>query len=210
MLLKAGCDHAHKDEDGNTARDAAALRSHSKVAAFLETKGHLFQRQEPLLQEIQPAPEGGGAEGGGNLDGEEAGDEVVDETTFSDPPVPDAEGWMQVRPAALAPWTTGAAEPRPKGGPGTWPPKSHPRVLIAAGRQVPPGDVVVEKVVGKRWLDAAKGGDIAQLRQLLACNGALLYYRGKGISFGFVGHSALHWAASRSAVAIIEWLVADW
>ena len=37
-LLKGGCDHAHKDEDGNTARDAAALRSHSKVAAFLETK----------------------------------------------------------------------------------------------------------------------------------------------------------------------------
>jgi hypothetical protein len=30
------------------ARDAAALRDHSKIAAFLETRGHLFKAARPL------------------------------------------------------------------------------------------------------------------------------------------------------------------
>ena len=46
------CDYATKDEDGNTARDAAALRSHSKVAT--PPPRHTCSRTERTEKMIQP------------------------------------------------------------------------------------------------------------------------------------------------------------
>ena len=54
---------------------------------------------------------------------------------------------------------------------------------------VPPG--------GKEWLEAAKRGDVGAMEPLLAANPDLLSYNGKGCSLGFIGHTALHWAAAK-------------
>jgi hypothetical protein len=48
---------------------------------------------------------------------------------------------------------------------------------------------------GKTWLEAAKRGDVHAMKPLLAAQPRLLGYRGKGCPLGFIGHSALHWAA---------------
>ena len=60
-----------------------------------------------------------------------------------------------------------------------------------------------------QWFDAAKAGDLATMQRLLAEEPCLLYYRGKGISYGFVGHSALHWVAAKGHVDVVAWLVQE-
>ena len=62
---------------------------------------------------------------------------------------------------------------------------------------------------GKEFLDAAKRGDQATMESLLQAQPELLAYNVKGTSLGFIGHSALHWASSKNALPIVQWLVAE-
>ena len=54
---------------------------------------------------------------------------------------------------------------------------------------------------GRSWINAAKAGDVPGLEALLGANAHLLRYRGEGTSFGFTGHSALHWAVAKGHCA---------
>ncbi|KAJ1622044.1 hypothetical protein T492DRAFT_885937, partial [Pavlovales sp. CCMP2436] len=66
----------------------------------------------------------------------------------------------------------------------------------------------VPPVLGKDWFAAARKEDIATLKKLHEAAGEeLTNYCGKGTSYGFVGNSALHWAAARNNVGMAKWLV---
>ena len=53
------------------------------------------------------------------------------------------------------------------------------------------------------WEQFAKGGQLAELAELLQQNPGLLLWRGPG-----VGHTALHWAAAKGHTTMVEWLAA--
>lgn len=74
----------------------------------------------------------------------------------------------------------------------------------AAGSSAGPA---VERGLGRSWLDAARAGDLHCMQQLLLQDSRLLNYRGAGISYAFVGNSALHWAAAKGNVAVVCWLL---
>jgi hypothetical protein len=124
-------------------------------------------------------------------------------------------------PEKLVPTEAPAVAPIPETGPPLIPPAAAataepepaevagPPVLQDGWMVVPTGDVLVDKEVGVPWFDAAKAGDLATLQRLLAQEPCLLYYRGKGISYGFVGHCALHWAAAKGHVAVVKWLIEE-
>eukprot|EP00899_Mesostigma_viride_P012305 jgi/Mesvir1/21075/Mv17228-RA.1 len=63
--------------------------------------------------------------------------------------------------------------------------------------------------VGKRWLDASKAGDVKSIKALLheQDKAALLAYKGQGNSYGFVGHSALHWCAAKGHLVALRLLI---
>ena len=71
----------------------------------------------------------------------------------------------------------------------------------------PDNDPALLEPHGKAWLDAAKRGDVHAMQPLLAAEPRLLGYCGKGCSLGFIGHSALHWAAAKGLVPLAKWLV---
>ncbi|KAG8466653.1 hypothetical protein KFE25_008032 [Diacronema lutheri] len=76
-----------------------------------------------------------------------------------------------------------------------------PGVVEPEAKYVPPPD-------GREWLAAARKEDFATLRRLYDKAGAaLVNYCGKGTSYGFVGNSALHWAAAKNNTALIKWLL---
>lgn len=66
---------------------------------------------------------------------------------------------------------------------------------------------VIERSTGRSWLDAARAGDLPVLQSLLQQQPQLLNYRGAGISYAFVGNSALHWAAAKGHKACVVWLL---
>ena len=65
----------------------------------------------------------------------------------------------------------------------------------------------LDKADVRRWLDAAKAGDLATLEASHAANPALLYAWGKGTSLGFAGNSAMHWCAARGHAKCIRRLL---
>lgn len=65
--------------------------------------------------------------------------------------------------------------------------------------EAPPG--------GQAFLEAAKSGDIGQMEPLLQSDPSLLTYQGKGCPLGFIGHSALHWAAAKNNTELAKWLI---
>ena len=71
----------------------------------------------------------------------------------------------------------------------------------------PDNDPALLEPHGKAWLDAAKRGDVHAMQPLFAAEPRLLGYCGKGCSLGFIGHSALHWAAAKGLVPLAKWLV---
>jgi hypothetical protein len=60
----------------------------------------------------------------------------------------------------------------------------------------------IDKADVRLWLDAAKSGNLKALEAMHASNPAFLYVWGKGISLGFTGNSALHWAAAKGHVEV--------
>jgi hypothetical protein len=48
---------------------------------------------------------------------------------------------------------------------------------------------------------------VAELRRMAEGNALLLGYRGQGTSYGFCGHTALHWAAAKGHVEAVRWLL---
>lgn len=219
LLLRSGCDASIKDEDGNTARDAAALRSHSKIAAFLETRGHLVQAPKKAPAEWVIHTDGDGTQrraqivhkGIENLaPGEDPYYTIRFEDGTERNTVPEKLVPTEAPSVAPIPETGPAPAPSPEPAPDQEPAEvAGPPVLQDGWMVVPTGDVLVEKEVGVPWFDAAKAGDLATMQQLLAQEPCLLYYRGKGISYGFVGHSALHWAAAKGHVAVVKWLIEE-
>ena len=59
----------------------------------------------------------------------------------------------------------------------------------------------ISKADGKAWLDLAKSGSTAEMKEMLGTKPSLLQYKQPGI-----GNSALHWAAARNHEACIVWL----
>jgi ankyrin repeat protein len=72
---------------------------------------------------------------------------------------------------------------------------------------LPPPQPAMERSVGRAWLDAARAGDVAALRALLAAHPSLLAYSGTGTSYAFTGNSALHWAAAKGHARVAAWLL---
>jgi len=70
----------------------------------------------------------------------------------------------------------------------------------STSRQPPPGSI--DRAEGKRWIDAAKEGNIGLMRGMLGQTPTLLYHRSAG-----VGHTALHWACARGESAVVDWLL---
>eukprot|EP01062_Namystynia_karyoxenos_P074129 TRINITY_DN70980_c0_g1_i1.p1 TRINITY_DN70980_c0_g1~~TRINITY_DN70980_c0_g1_i1.p1 ORF type:complete len:513 (+),score=170.85 TRINITY_DN70980_c0_g1_i1:91-1539(+) len=72
-----------------------------------------------------------------------------------------------------------------------------------------PGDTTggVGREVGKRWFDSARYGDFVTMQDLLPLNAHLIHYRGQGTSYGFIGSTALHWAAARGNLKMMRWLL---
>ena len=66
--------------------------------------------------------------------------------------------------------------------------------------------VVLEREIQRRWLDAAKSGDLDAMRALFAENEDVLFSQGVGTSYGFSGNTALHWAAAKGHAACVRWL----
>ena len=217
LLLRSGCDASIKDDEGNTARDVAALRDHSKIAAFLETRGHLFKAPKKAPDEWVMHTDPDGTQKLAKVvhkevdvgEGEEPyytirfedGTErntVPDKLVPAEPPKPPAP-----EPESLLPGPEPAPAPAPAED------VAGPPVLEDGWMKVPTGDVLVNKEEGMQWFDAAKAGDLATMQRLLAEEPCLLYYRGKGISYGFVGHSALHWVAAKGHVDVVAWLVQE-
>ena len=60
---------------------------------------------------------------------------------------------------------------------------------------------------GKAWLDAAKRGDRTSMEPLLREDSRVLEYNGLGCSLGMIGHTALHWAASKGYASLAKWLI---
>ena len=83
------------------------------------------------------------------------------------------------------------------------PPSPHDLEVAAITREVN----ALDKADVRRWLDAAKAGDLATLEASHAANPALLYAWGKGTSLGFAGNSAMHWCAARGHAKCIRRLL---
>eukprot|EP01059_Diplonema_ambulator_P027200 TRINITY_DN4500_c0_g1_i4.p2 TRINITY_DN4500_c0_g1~~TRINITY_DN4500_c0_g1_i4.p2 ORF type:complete len:414 (+),score=118.90 TRINITY_DN4500_c0_g1_i4:86-1327(+) len=65
----------------------------------------------------------------------------------------------------------------------------------------------IDREVGKRWFEAVRSGDLVTLKDLLEICPALLHYHGAGITYGFVGSTALHWAAACDHDKVLIWLI---
>lgn len=70
---------------------------------------------------------------------------------------------------------------------------------------------------GKRWLDAAKAGELEQMQELLRAwiedkrgdATAVLSSQGKGTSYSFTGNTALHWVSAKGHMKCVDWLLAE-
>ena len=228
-LCKEGCDPSKRDDDGQTARDVAALRDNSKIAAFLETRAHLFKpkaRKPPVRWVLHTADDGTmrraqvvgvetdvaeGEEPFYTIRFEDDSSERNTESSKLVPADPPAPAPMAAAAAAAA--ADASTEAPPFVGAATEGANAiaGPPTMVDGWMSVPGDklDVVVDKDLGKAWLDAAKGGDLETMQALLPREPCLQYFRGKGISYGFIGHSALHWAGAKNHTAIIEWLVTE-
>ena len=71
----------------------------------------------------------------------------------------------------------------------------------------PPDVGELDKALCRRWLDAARNGDVRSLLELLGIEPRLLYSWGAGTNFGFSGHSALHWAAAKGHTLAVQALL---
>ena len=65
----------------------------------------------------------------------------------------------------------------------------------------------VDRDAGRRWFDAARSSDFVTMQDLLEICNNLLWYRGAATSYGFIGSTALHWAAARGSQKIVLWLL---
>lgn len=68
--------------------------------------------------------------------------------------------------------------------------------------------IELDKDAQRRWLGAAKAGDLGVMRTILDADENLLYANGDGTNYGFSGNTAMHWAASKNHVECIRWLYA--
>ena len=82
-----------------------------------------------------------------------------------------------------------------------------PEASATATMEAPPDVGYIDKEVGRRWLDAARSGDVRTLAALLDSEPRLLYYWGSGTNYGFSGHSALHWAAAKGHAEAVQALL---
>ncbi|WIA11937.1 hypothetical protein OEZ85_012019 [Tetradesmus obliquus] len=69
------------------------------------------------------------------------------------------------------------------------------------------GAAVIDRQLGRSWLDAARAGDLRLLQALVAAHPQLLPYCGLGTSYALIGNSALHWCAAKGHVQCMEWLL---
>jgi len=82
-------------------------------------------------------------------------------------------------------------------------PRVAPSAAAAPAVARSPAQCPTDGDVGVRWIEAAKAADVAQMEKLLAQSGPeLVHHKARGI-----GHTALHWAAARGEVRLMEWLL---
>lgn len=76
---------------------------------------------------------------------------------------------------------------------------------------------MLPKEEGKHWLEAAKAGELERLQEMLrgwvddtGGNAAtILCSQGKGTSYSFTGHTALHWVSAKGHLDCVTWLLAE-
>eukprot|EP00760_Papus_ankaliazontas_P007175 PhM_4_TR13297/c0_g1_i2/m.92183 len=72
------------------------------------------------------------------------------------------------------------------------------------------GPGAIPREFGKMWLDAARYKDVRTMKKLLKNKEnqlALLRYDGMGITYGFIGNTALHWASANNDVDMMQMLL---
>ena len=82
-----------------------------------------------------------------------------------------------------------------------------PETGTSVALEGPPDVGELDKALGRRWIDAARSGDVRSLSELLNTEPRLLYYWGAGTNYGFSGHSALHWAAAKGHTLALQALL---
>ena len=83
-------------------------------------------------------------------------------------------------------------------------------------REVSNGELLLAKDDGRRWLEAAKAGELNLLQEILVTfttgggsAAAILTSQGKGTKYAFTGHTALHWASAKNHLDCVEWLLVE-
>eukprot|EP00759_Apiculatamorpha_spiralis_P008723 PhF_6_TR15634/c0_g1_i1/m.24271 len=70
----------------------------------------------------------------------------------------------------------------------------------------------IPRDLGKAWMDSARYKDLKTMKRLLQDHGnsnpeLLVRYDGSGTSYGFIGNTALHWAAANNNIPMMELLL---
>jgi tetratricopeptide (TPR) repeat protein len=168
---------------------AVEPESESLRAGLAEAKAAI-RRAQARYEEMwgKDAPAGSAAEG---AEGASDAPASVEEKTET---VRDA-------PAGIPIPTNASSPPSPPSG--ALPPPAPSPETLEATRAVN----ALPRAETRRWLAAAKAGDLSTLEAMLAENRAFLYAWGKGTSFGFTANTAMHWASAQGHLDIVRWLL---
>ena len=185
VLVAAGADLLARDEGEETARDVAKRLNRAAALAFLDAAAgkpsglHAATPNASTLRIPEPPPTPGEVPVAGVACATRGLQAPTQEAALESPVLPASDGTAAVAPPPSA----------------------------CATLEAPPAVGHVEKELGRRWLDAARSGDVRTLLELLGSEPRLLYYWGAGTNFGFSGHSALHWTAAKGHAEALQALL---
>ena len=209
-LLAAGADVSACDDNGESPRDVAARLNRLAVLEILDAATRQPAKvvvptqadpvslpRAPLQTSLPPA-----ACNAPQLDREQAAFPFhVRDVSHGPDPQSSVPASVPADSAACSPPVTSASAPADAADAADAAAAAQERL------EVLPDVGVVQKDVGRAWLEAARRGDTPALQHLLNEHLQLLYFWGAGTNFGFTGHSALHWAAAKGHVDAVRFLL---
>ena len=198
LLLERGADPLIKDAEDCTPAMRATAKGHTELAAILDAAASTtavwhHDHPDPQDQTNDAPPSAPGATARAPSQ-REAGSEIRPEET--PPPSP-----------APLPRPTASPNPQAEAGGGRPAASGDEEGAAAPGGSGVADLAGIDRAAGRQWMDAAKGGDLATLRTMLASDIRLLEYRGKGTSYSFAGNTAVHWCAAYGHETALRWLL---
>ena len=67
----------------------------------------------------------------------------------------------------------------------------------------------IPKDLGRKWMNAAKAGDLDTLKSMLGSDTYFLLYKGSGTNYSFTGNTAVHWCAAKGHTEALRWLLME-